>query len=81
MPDPAESWKIALRALEQCLSKAVARSGTTRIVGIRCHIFVSDLESRNAMLQAVSDDHNNALGKYAAKNSTTARDVTSELKN
>jgi hypothetical protein len=35
-------------------------------------------ESRNAVLQAVSDDHNNALGKYAAKNSTTASDVTSE---
>jgi hypothetical protein len=35
-------------------------------------------ETRNAVLQAVSDDHNNALGKYAAKNSTTASDATSE---
>src|ERR1700744_4466367 len=27
-------------------------------------------ETRNAVLQAVSADHNNALGQYAAKNST-----------
>jgi hypothetical protein len=30
------------------------------------------------VLHAVSDDHNNALGKYAAKNSTTASDASSE---
>jgi hypothetical protein len=30
-------------------------------------------ETRNAVLQSVSDDHNNALGKYAAKNSTMAK--------
>jgi hypothetical protein len=30
-------------------------------------------ETRNAVLQTVSDDHNNALAKYAAKNSTTAK--------
>jgi hypothetical protein len=30
-------------------------------------------ESRDAVLKAVSDDHNNALGKYAAENSTTAK--------
>jgi hypothetical protein len=35
-------------------------------------------ETRNAVLHAVSDDHNNALGKYAAKNSTTASDASSE---
>ncbi|MEY2538141.1 MAG: hypothetical protein QOG67_1881 [Verrucomicrobiota bacterium] len=35
-------------------------------------------ETRNAVLQAVSDDHNNALGEYAAKNSTTASDAGSE---
>jgi hypothetical protein len=29
-------------------------------------------ETRDAVLKSVSDDHNNALGKYAAKNSTTA---------
>jgi hypothetical protein len=29
-------------------------------------------ETRNAVLQAVSDDHNNALGKYAANNSSDA---------
>jgi hypothetical protein len=30
-------------------------------------------ETRNAVLQAVSDDHNNALVKYAAQNSTIAK--------
>ena len=35
-------------------------------------------ETRNAVLQAISDDHNNALGKYAAKNSTTASDASPE---
>jgi len=35
-------------------------------------------ETRNAVLQAISDDHNNALGKYAAKNSTMASDASSE---
>jgi hypothetical protein len=33
--------------------------------------------TRNAVLQTVSDDHNNALGEYAAKNSTTASDAGS----
>lgn len=28
-------------------------------------------ETRNAVLQSISNDHKNALGKYAAKNSTT----------
>jgi hypothetical protein len=35
-------------------------------------------ETRNAVLHTVSDDHNNALGSYAAKNSTTASDASSE---
>jgi hypothetical protein len=37
-------------------------------------------ETRNAVLQTVSDDHNNALVEYAAKNSTIAksRDVIPE---
>ena len=37
-------------------------------------------ETRLAVLQAVADDHNNALVKYAAKNSTTAKssDASSE---
>jgi hypothetical protein len=37
-------------------------------------------ETRNAVLQSVSDDHNNALGKYAAKSSTMAKssDASSE---
>jgi hypothetical protein len=37
-------------------------------------------ETRNAVLQSVSDDHNNALVKYAAKNSTMAKssDASSE---
>jgi hypothetical protein len=37
-------------------------------------------ETRNAVLQTVSDDHNNPLVKYAAKNSTTAKssDASSE---
>jgi hypothetical protein len=30
-------------------------------------------EARKAVLQTVSDDHNNALGKYAANNSTIAK--------
>jgi hypothetical protein len=30
------------------------------------------VETRNAVLQAVSDDHNNALARYAAKNSTVS---------
>src|SRR3984957_15475228 len=30
-------------------------------------------ETRNAVLHTVSDDHNNALGQYAAKNSTIAK--------
>ena len=30
-------------------------------------------ETRNAVLQTVSDDHNNALVEYAAKNSTMAK--------
>jgi hypothetical protein len=37
-------------------------------------------ETRNAVLKTISDDHNNALGKYAAENSTTAKpgDASSE---
>jgi hypothetical protein len=37
-------------------------------------------ETRNAVLQAVSDDHNNALVQFAAKNSTVAKssDANSE---
>jgi hypothetical protein len=37
-------------------------------------------ETRNAVLTTISDDHNNALGKYAAENSTTAKpgDASSE---
>jgi hypothetical protein len=37
-------------------------------------------ETRNAVLQTVSDDHNNALVKYAAKNSTLPKsaDASSE---
>jgi hypothetical protein len=37
-------------------------------------------ETRNAVLQTVSDDHNNALVEYAAKNSTMAKssDASSE---
>jgi hypothetical protein len=35
-------------------------------------------ETRNAVLRTVSDDHNNVLGEYAAKNSTTASDAGSE---
>ena len=30
-------------------------------------------ETRNAVLHTVSDDHNNALGQYAAKNSNMAK--------
>ena len=39
-------------------------------------------ETRDAVLKSVSDDHNNALGKYAAENSTTAKpsDASSESK-
>ena len=33
-------------------------------------------ETRNAVLHAVSDDHDNALGKYAAKNSKTASEAS-----
>lgn len=38
------------------------------------------VETRNAVLQTVSDDHNNALVEYAAKNSTMAKssDANSE---
>jgi hypothetical protein len=38
------------------------------------------VETRNAVLQTVSDDHNNALVEYAAKNSTVAKssDANSE---
>jgi hypothetical protein len=37
-------------------------------------------ETRNAVLQIVSDDHNNALAEYAAKNSSVAKssDANSE---
>jgi hypothetical protein len=37
-------------------------------------------ETRNAVLHTVSDDHNNALGQYAAKNSNMAKssDASSE---
>jgi hypothetical protein len=36
-------------------------------------------ETRNAVLQSVSDDHNNAMVKYAAKNSTmNPSDASSE---
>jgi len=37
-------------------------------------------ETRNAVLKTVSDDHNNALVEYAARNSTMAKssDATSE---
>jgi hypothetical protein len=34
-------------------------------------------ETRDAVLKSVSDDHNNALGKYAASNSTTPNLTTS----
>jgi hypothetical protein len=39
-------------------------------------------ETRDAVLKSVSDDHNNALGKYAAENSTMAKpsDASSESK-
>jgi hypothetical protein len=38
-------------------------------------------ETRNAVLHTVSDDHNNALGEFAAKNSTMAKssDASSEV--
>jgi hypothetical protein len=35
-------------------------------------------ETRTAVLHAVSDDHKNALGDYAAKNSNTAKDASPE---
>jgi hypothetical protein len=35
-------------------------------------------ETRDAVLHAVSDDHNNALGNFAAKNSKTASEATPE---
>ena len=40
-------------------------------------------ETRNAVLKTVSDDHNNALIKYAVRNSTMAKssDVSAEAKN
>jgi hypothetical protein len=34
-------------------------------------------ETRNAVLQIVSDDHNNALASYAAKNSNVVKDKPS----
>jgi hypothetical protein len=34
-------------------------------------------ETRNAVLQSVSDDHNNALAAYAAKNSTVVKEKSS----
>jgi hypothetical protein len=36
-------------------------------------------ETRNAVLQAVSDDHNNALVQYAAKNSNVAKSSDANL--
>ena len=36
-------------------------------------------ETRNAVLQTVSDDHNNALVKYAAKNSNVAKSSDANL--
>ena len=33
-------------------------------------------ETRSAVLDAVANDHNNALGEYAANNSTTASDAS-----
>jgi len=39
-------------------------------------------ETRNAVIQTVSDDHNNALVKYAARNSTAKfSDASAEAKN
>jgi hypothetical protein len=35
-------------------------------------------ETRNAVLQSVSDDHNNALAAYAAKNSTVVKEKSSD---
>jgi hypothetical protein len=37
-------------------------------------------ETRNAVLQSVSDDHNNALGSFAAKNSYMANSETIDRK-
>ena len=57
-----------------------------RLLSVPCLLFLSacgakpecdSFETRNAVLQTVSDDHNNALGEYAAKNSTTASDAGS----
>jgi hypothetical protein len=36
-------------------------------------------ETRNAVLQTVSDDHNNALVRFAAKNSTAAKSSDANL--
>ncbi len=37
-------------------------------------------ETRNAVLQAISDDHNNPLGNYAAQNSNVGKDDLSRAK-
>jgi hypothetical protein len=41
--------------------------------GCNAKLECDTLETRDAVLKTISDDHNNALGKYAAENSTTAR--------
>src|ERR1700746_780792 len=37
-------------------------------------------ETRNAVLQSISDDHSNALAKYAAQNSSAAKSESNEAK-
>jgi hypothetical protein len=38
-------------------------------------------ETRNALLKSVSDDHNNALIKYAVRNSAKSSDASAEAEN
>jgi uncharacterized lipoprotein NlpE involved in copper resistance len=52
------------------------------LTGCNARLECDSVESRNAVLISVSDDHDNALVEYAAKNSTMANssDASSEAK-
>ncbi len=63
-------------------AKVAAWSFTFLIFAGGCHAApeCDSFETRKAVLQIVSDDHNNALAKYAAKNSSVARSESNDTK-
>jgi hypothetical protein len=55
------------------LNKPILLSFLIFLSGCSAKPECDSFETRDAVLKTVSNDHNNALGKYAAENSTTAK--------